>query len=69
MRRDVDSVLGIYNLPSFTITRTLRGILCWTYKRRNGGRDGSIMVLASGLVLGESIANTITLALTAAHNP
>lgn len=57
---------GIYNLPSFTITRALGGLF---YKRRNKGREGNIMVLASGLVLGEAIASLATLALTAAHAP
>ncbi|PGH19535.1 hypothetical protein AJ80_03870 [Polytolypa hystricis UAMH7299] len=65
----VSFALGIYNVPSVTITRTLGGILFWVHKQRSGGRDGSIMILASGLVLGESIASLVTLALTAAHAP
>lgn len=60
---------GIYNLPSFTITRALGGLFFAAYKRRNKGREGNIMVLASGLVLGETIASLATLALTAAHAP
>jgi uncharacterized oligopeptide transporter (OPT) family protein len=56
-------------MPSFTITRALGGLFFWAHKRRNEGREGNIMVLASGLVLGESIASLVTLALTAAHAP
>lgn len=49
--------------------RALGGLFFVVYKRRNKGREGNIMVLASGLVLGESIASLASLALTAAHAP
>lgn len=39
------------------------------YKQRNKGREGNIMVHASGLMLGEAIASLATLAQTAAHAP
>lgn len=56
-------------MPFFTITRALGGLIFWAYKRHNKGREGTIMILASGLVLGESVASLVTLALTAAHVP
>ncbi|RYP41074.1 hypothetical protein DL767_001235 [Monosporascus sp. MG133] len=64
----VSFAIGIYNTPSFTITRAIGGLMYYTYKKRNKG-EGNIMVFASGLVLGESIASLVTLGLTAIHVP
>ena len=60
---------GIYNTPSFTITRAVGGIFYWVYKRRCGGRGSNILVLASGLVLGESVASLTSLVVTAMRGP
>ena len=59
-----DMQLGIYNTPSFTITRALGGLIYWLYKKRNGGNAGDIALLASGLVLGESVASLAILAVS-----
>ena len=61
--------LGIYNTPSFTITRAVGGIFYWAYKRRRGGLESNIIVVASGLILGESVASLTSLALTAMRAP
>jgi uncharacterized oligopeptide transporter (OPT) family protein len=64
-----DSFLGIYLLPSFSITRALGGLFYGAYIHRRKGREGNIIVLASGLVLGESIASLVNVALTALRAP
>ncbi|KID83615.1 oligopeptide transporter [Metarhizium guizhouense ARSEF 977] len=58
--------IGIYNTPSFTITRAIGGLLYLVHKRRNGGQAGHSVIFASGLLLGESLASLVTIALTAA---
>ncbi|KAK0645770.1 OPT oligopeptide transporter protein-domain-containing protein [Cercophora newfieldiana] len=65
----VSFAIGMYNTPSFTITRAVGGLFCWAYKRSRNGCEDSIMVLASGLVLGESVASLTGLALLAMHAP
>ena len=65
----IDTSLGIYNLPSFTIARAIGGIFYWLYCRHKKGQEGNIIVLASGLVLGESVASLVNLALKAMHSP
>jgi len=61
--------IGVYNMPSFTVARVLGGATYWAYCRRNNGQEKNIIVFASGLVLGESIASLINLALTAMQIP
>ncbi|OAT13580.1 oligopeptide transporter [Blastomyces gilchristii SLH14081] len=63
----VSLAIGIYNVPSFTITRVIGGLTFWLRKVRSGESEGDMIFLASGLVLGESISSLVTLALTAAH--
>jgi uncharacterized oligopeptide transporter (OPT) family protein len=65
----INASLGIYNMPSFTIARAIGGVFYWVYCRRNKGQEGNIIVLASGLVLGESVASLVNLALKAMHSP
>ncbi|CAH0021640.1 unnamed protein product [Clonostachys rhizophaga] len=60
--------IGIYNTPSFTITRAVGGLVYLWYKQRHQG-EGSIILLASGLLLGESIASLITLGMGALGVP
>lgn len=49
--------------------RALRGLVFWAYERHRRGTKGHIIVLASGLVLGESVASLVGLALTAMRAP
>ncbi|KAI1819344.1 OPT superfamily oligopeptide transporter [Xylaria intraflava] len=59
----VSFAIGIYNTPSFTITRAIGGLLYHIYKKRNKG-EGDIIVFSSGLILGESVTNIAILCLT-----
>lgn len=54
---------------SFTLARAAGEVFFWAYKRRNKGREGNIIILANELVLGESIASLISLALTVLQAP
>ncbi len=58
---------GIYLLQSFSITRALGGLFYLALTHRRGGIRGGIIVLASGLVLGESVASLVNVAFTALH--
>ncbi|KAK5660811.1 hypothetical protein OQA88_12179 [Cercophora sp. LCS_1] len=53
--------VGMYNVPSFTLARTIGGLLAWWW-RFKGWQDTPLIVLASGFILGEgflSIANLV----------
>ena len=39
--------IGMYNTPSFTLSRTLGGLLAWYWRRRLGWGDTPLIVLAS----------------------
>jgi uncharacterized oligopeptide transporter (OPT) family protein len=56
-------------MPSYTLARVAGGIFVWVFKKRNNGREGNIIILASGMILGESIASLVSLVLTAAQAP
>ncbi|KAK0665241.1 putative oligopeptide transporter [Cercophora samala] len=63
----VSFAIGIYNTPSFTITRIMGGLFYWAYakyRRGKGKENNDILVLASGLVLGESVAGLTGIAST-----
>jgi OPT family oligopeptide transporter len=60
--------IGMFNVPSFTLARTVGGLgsLWWGWK---GGEEGAIVVLASGLILGEGLMSIVNLALTSFRVP
>jgi uncharacterized oligopeptide transporter (OPT) family protein len=64
-----DDLLGIYLLPSFTLSRTLGGIFTWIWIRRVPSKKSYIELIGSGLILGETIASLGDLALTAINAP
>ncbi|KAK4202791.1 putative oligopeptide transporter [Triangularia verruculosa] len=56
----VSFAIGIYNTPSFTITRIMGGVYYWAYTRlrqKKGRENDDILVFASGLVVGEPVAS------------
>ena len=66
--------VGMYNTPSFTLARTAGGVLAWWWSRRNrklGGRSGEtpMIVLASGLILGEGLVSIVNLGLASGGVP
>lgn len=60
----------MYNVPSFTLARTIGGLLNWYWRSYRGREETPIIVLASGLILGEgvmSIANLLLASLQVPH--
>jgi uncharacterized oligopeptide transporter (OPT) family protein len=59
--------IGFLNTPSFTLARLIGGAIeaAWRSHQKSKGRDGGItlVVVASGFVLGEGIVSIITLVL------
>ena len=45
--------VGMYNAPSFTLARTVGGLLSWYWKSHKGREDTPLIILASGFILGE----------------
>lgn len=39
--------VGMYNVPSFTLARTMGGLLAWWWRSVKGWRDTPLIVLAS----------------------
>ncbi|KAG8628876.1 hypothetical protein KVT40_002741 [Elsinoe batatas] len=61
--------VGMYNTPSFTLARTIGGLLSWYwcgYKKRS---ETPVIILASGLILGEGLFSILSLALASAKVP
>jgi len=61
--------VGMYNTPSFTIARAIGGLLnlYWTNYMKN--QETPIIVLASGLILGEGLFSIVNLLLASMHAP
>jgi len=59
--------IGFLNTPSFTLARLIGGAIeaMWRARRQSKGRgnDITLIVIASGFVLGEGLASIVTLAL------
>jgi uncharacterized oligopeptide transporter (OPT) family protein len=53
--------VGIYNVPSFTLARTVGGLLSWWWRSKMGWQETPLIVLASGFILGEGVMNIATL--------
>lgn len=60
--------VGMYNTPNFTLARTVGGLLSWWWARR-GGREEVLIVLASGLILGEGVGSIGNLLLASGKVP
>ena len=61
--------VGMYNTPSFTLARTAGGLLAWWWTRWRGREETPMIVLASGLILGEGLVSIINLALASGGVP
>ncbi|KAK3952969.1 oligonucleotide transporter [Pseudoneurospora amorphoporcata] len=61
--------VGMYNVPSFTIARTIGGLLGWWWKGVMGWEDTPLIVLASGFILGEGFLSIVNLILQSAGVP
>ncbi|RFU34558.1 hypothetical protein B7463_g1816, partial [Scytalidium lignicola] len=47
--------VGMYNVPSFTLARALGGLLDWYWRSYREREETPIVILASGLILGEGV--------------
>src|SRR5690606_34521347 len=55
--------IGMYNTPSFTLARAIGGLLVGWYTRGPEGKkkETEVVVLASGLILGEGVLSIVAL--------
>lgn len=53
----------MYNVPSFTLARAAGGFVSWYWRIFRGRDDAPVIVLASGLILGEGMASILNLVL------
>jgi OPT family oligopeptide transporter len=61
--------IGMYNTPSFTLARTIGGLLSLWWRRWKGRSETPIIVLASGLILGEGLFSIVNLLLASLKVP
>lgn len=61
--------VGMYNVPSFTLARTVGGLIAWWWMRWLKREETTVIVLASGLILGEGIISIVNLALASGRVP
>ena len=54
---------GMYNVPSFTLARAVGGVVNWYWRIYRRREDTPVIVLASGLILGEGLISIINLVL------
>ena len=60
--------VGMYNTPSFTLARAVGGLASAYWKWR-GGETETVIVLASGLILGEGVLSIVNLVLASLQVP
>lgn len=61
--------VGMYNTPSFTLARTAGGLLVWYWTSWRRKAETPMIVLASGLILGEGLVSIVNLGLASARIP
>jgi uncharacterized oligopeptide transporter (OPT) family protein len=66
---NADFVIGMYNTPSFTLARTIGGLISLWWRRWKGRSETPIVVLASGLILGEGLFSIVNLVLASLKVP
>jgi len=59
----------MYNVPSFTLARAIGGVLSWYWRSFRGQEETPIIVLASGLILGEGVLSIVSLLMASIHVP
>ncbi|KAL2408446.1 hypothetical protein ABEF93_003492 [Exophiala dermatitidis] len=55
--------VGMYNTPSFTLARTVGGIISYWWVNWKQRTETKVIVLASGLILGEGVVSIVNLVL------
>ncbi|KAG8160382.1 hypothetical protein KVR01_009918 [Diaporthe batatas] len=61
--------VGMYNVPSFTLARTVGGLVAWWWRRKGTREDTPLIVLASGFILGEGFLSIVNLIMESAGVP
>lgn len=63
--------VGMYNVPSFTLARAVGGGVQWWWSRkgRSGDGDTVLVIVASGLILGEGLVSVVNLVMENAGVP
>jgi len=61
--------VGMYNVPSFTLARAIGGFVNWYWLSYRQEEETSIVVLASGLILGEGVFSIVNLVLASTNAP
>ena len=61
--------VGMYNTPSFTLARTIGGLVNWYWRIYRGREETPVIVLASGLILGEGLVSIVNLLLASFQVP
>ena len=59
----------MYNVPSFTLARAIGGFINYYWKSYRGREETPIVVLASGLILGEGVVSIVNLGLASLKVP
>lgn len=61
--------IGMYNVPSFTLARTIGGLLNWYWQSYRRREETPVIILASGLILGEGVVSIVNLLLASLKVP
>ena len=61
--------VGMYNVPSFTLARTIGGFVSAYWVGLKKKEEETVVVLASGLILGEGVVSILNLALASLRVP
>ena len=61
--------VGMYNTPSFTLARTVGGLIAAYWVNWKGRGETKVIVLASGLILGEGVVSIVNLVLASLRVP
>lgn len=61
--------VGMYNVPSFTLARTVGGLVNWYWCGLRMREETPVIVLASGLILGEGLVSIVNLGLASLRVP
>lgn len=65
----VNMRIGMYNVPSFTLARAIGGLLNWYWQSYRRREETPVIVLASGLILGEGVVSIVNLLLASLKVP
>ncbi|KAH8816302.1 oligopeptide transporter-like protein [Xylogone sp. PMI_703] len=61
--------VGMYNVPSFTLARAVGGLLDWYWRSYRKREETPMVILASGLILGEGVVSILNLILASMGVP